>query len=183
MEKNNLLFLLVSAETKHKKNCHTDVKLSENVKIIESNIGNNSKYHLSLLFRIEEDYQQVRLNGSGRSVFVLEAEAKDHLPHIKVRKPSDCLALQRENIVCTDIVTIDVWMGAPFASYTSHPDPPEVWQKAVHHILNTYDPEQCYIVTHCKKTGLGDEVRVQTDSNRIYNGFWNENRWVLSLIR
>ena len=125
----------------------------------------------------------MRLNGSGRSVFVLEAEAKDHLPHIKVRKPSDCLALQREYVVCTDIVSIDVGMGASFASYTSQPEPPEVWQKAVHHILNTYDPEQCYIVTHCKKTGLGDEVRVQTDSNRIYIGVWDKNCRVLSLIR
>ena len=113
-------------------------------------------------------------------------KANDLLAHIKVSQPSDCLALQREHLFCTDIVSIDVWIGSKFTLHVngpSHPEPPEVWQKALQHLLNTYDPEQCYIHTDDTQTGLGDEVRVQTESNSVYVGFWSKTRGVLSLNR
>ena len=139
---------------------------------------------INLLLRLEAGFKQVTVCGFGRSAFVTKAE--DRQVRIEVSQPSDCLALQREDVACTDILVIQVWIGYHFTSVVngpSQPEPPEVWQKALQHLLNTYDPENCFIYTNDTKTGLGDKVRVQTKSNRVYNGFWNENQRVLSLIR
>ena len=139
---------------------------------------------INLLPRLEAGFKQVTVGGSGRSAFVTRAE--DCLVHIEVSQPSDCPALKREDVVCTDILDIHVEIGYSFTSVVNGPsqtEPPEVWQKALQHILNTYNPKKCFIYTNDTKTGLGDEVRVQTKSNRVYNGFWNENQWVLFLIR
>ena len=139
---------------------------------------------INLLLRLEAGFKQVTVCGSGRSAFVTNAEGRQ--AGIAVSQPSDCLGLKREDVVCTDILAIDVWIGSDFTSAVngpSQPEPPEVWQKALQHLLNTYDPELCYIHSDDTKTGLGDEVRVQTKSKRVYNGFWNENQGMLSLIR
>ena len=125
------------------------------------------------------------LSDSGRSAFV--TKAKDRQACIEVSQPSDCLGLKREHVVCIDILVIDVWIGTGFTSAVngpSHPEPPEVWQKALQHLLNTYDPEQCYIHTDDTETGLGDEVRVQVGAKRQrIKGYWDEKHHVLSLIR
>ena len=139
---------------------------------------------INLLLRLEAGFKQVTVCGSGRSAFVTKAEGC--VASIKVSQPSDCLALQREHVVITDTLAIQVWIGYHFTSVVNGPsqtEPSEVWQKALQHLLNTYNPEKCYIHSDDTKTGLGDEVRVQTKSNRVYNGFWNENQQVLSLIR
>ena len=123
-------------------------------------------------------------SGSGRSAFVTKAEGRQVC--IEVSQPSDCLGLQREHVVCTDILAIDVWIGYSFTSTVNGPsqhEPPEMWQKALQHILNIYNPEQCYIHTAYTVTGTGDEVRVQTESKRVYNGFWDEKQCRLSLMR
>ena len=138
---------------------------------------------INLLPRLEAGFKQVTVGGSGRSAFVTRAE--DCLVHIEVSQPSDCLALQREDVVCTDILAIHVVIGYSFTSVVNGPsqtEPPEVWQKGLQHILNIYDPEQCYIHSNLK-TGLGDEVRLQAGTNKVYIGFWDEKQHILSLIR
>ena len=139
---------------------------------------------INLLLRLEAGFKQVTVCGSGRSAFVTKAEGR--VASIKVSQPSDCLALQREHVVITDTLAIQVWIGYHFTSVVngpSQPEPPEVRQTALQHLLNIYDPKKCLIYTYDTKTGLGDEVRVQTNSNKVYNGFWNKNQQVLSLIR
>ena len=139
---------------------------------------------INLLLRLEAGFKQVTVCGSCRSAFVTKADGCQ--VRIYVSQPSDCLALKREHVVCTDNPVIHVWIGYNFTSVVNGPsqtEPPEVWQTALQHLLNTYDPELCYIHSDDSKTGLGNEVRVQTKSNRVYNGFWNENQRVLSLIR
>ena len=125
----------------------------------------------------------MRVNDSDRIAFVTESE---NIVVIHVSQPSDCLILQRDHVVCADIVTIKVHFGDKFTSGINgslEPESSEVWQTALQHLLNTYKPFLCYIFTNSTETGLDDEVRVQTGSNRLYNGFWNENRSVLSFLR
>ena len=126
----------------------------------------------------------MRVAASGRSAFVTRAQGDT--ARIDVNQPSDCLALQRDHIACTEINGIDVWFGYKFTSAvngTAHHESSEEWQKALHHLLNTYKPRLCYIYTGGTETGLGKKVRMEVDTQRCYRGFWNSEKNLLTLKR
>ena len=140
--------------------------------------------HFVLSIRLDPGFRHVRVAGSGRSAFVTKAESDDAT--IEVNQPSDCMALQRQHVLCSEVDSIDVWFGYTFTSRINgpkQPESPEVWQTAVHHLLNTYQPRYCFIYTGGTETGLPDEVRVEVDDKRCYRGFWDDKRLVLSLRR
>ena len=126
----------------------------------------------------------MRVAASGRSAFVIRAQGDTAT--IEVNQPSDCLALQRDHIACTEINGINVMSGYKFTSTVngpSHPESSEEWQKALHHLLNTYKPRLCSIYTGGTETGLGEEVNVEVEGHQHYRGFWDDNKQVLSLRR
>ena len=126
----------------------------------------------------------MRVAASGRSAFVTEVPG--NAATIAVNQPSDCLALQRDHIACTEVSGIDVWFGSIFTSAVngpSHPESCEEWQKALHHLLNTYKPRLCYIYTGGTQTDLGEEVNVEVEEHQNYRGFWDDKHHVLSLTR
>ena len=126
----------------------------------------------------------MRVAASGRSTFVTKAQGNTAM--IEVNQPSDCLALQRDHIACTEVDDIHVWFGYDFTSAVngpSHPESSEEWQKALHHLLNTYKPRYCYIYTRGTETGLGKEVRVEVETQGCYRGSWDSEKDLLSLKR
>ena len=126
----------------------------------------------------------MRVAASGRSAFVTVAQG--NTANIEVNQPSDCLALQRDHIACTEVDDINVWFGSIFTSAVngpSHPESSEEWQMALHHLLNTYKPRFCYIHTRGTETGLGEEVNVEVEEHQRYRGFWDDKHHVLSLRR
>ena len=144
----------------------------------------NQGFLLFLFCRLEPGFRHVRIRGSGRSAFVIEAQ--DDEAKILVNQPSDCLALQVDHIVCTEVDNIDVWFGFKFTSRINgpeHPEPPEVWQTALHHLLSTYKPRYCYLHTGGTETGLGEEVNVVISQQESFSGFWDDEHDVLSIKR
>ena len=140
--------------------------------------------HFSLLFRCQTSFQQLRIHGSKRSAFVIQA--LNGCAVLMVNQPSDCLAFQRNLTGPGEVQTITVWVGHKFTSQINglaEPETPEVWQTALHHLLNTYKPRFCFFHTGGKETGLVEEVRVQAGANNVYIGFWNEKQHTLCLIR
>ena len=126
----------------------------------------------------------MRVAASGRSAFVTWAQGEK--AKIEVNQPSDCLALQRDHIACTEVDDINVAFGYDFASKVNgpeHPESSEEWQKALHHLLNTCKPGYCYIYTGGTETGLGEEVNVEVEEHQRYRGFWDDKHHVLSLMR
>ena len=143
-----------------------------------------SDIHFVLSIRLDPGFRHVRVTGSGRWAFVVKADGLTAV--IAVNQPSDCMALQRQHVVCSEVDSIDVLFGYKFTPKINgpeQPESPEVWQTAVHHLLNTYQPRYCYIHTGGTETGLPDEVRMEVDGKRSYKGFWNDKRLVLSLRR
>ena len=143
-----------------------------------------SDIHFVLFTRLDPGFRHVRVAGSGRWAFVTKAEGDVAL--IEVNQPSDCVALLRQHVVCSKVNSIDVWFGYKFTSRINGPDQtesPEVWQTAVHHLLNTYQPRFCYIYTGGTEAGLPDEVTVEVDGKRCYRGFWDDKQQLLSSIR
>ena len=140
--------------------------------------------HFVLSIRLDPGFRPVRVTGSGRLAFVIEADGLTAV--IAVNQPSDCMALQRQHVVCSEVDSIDVWFGYRFTSQTNgpkQPESPEVWQTAVHHLLNTYRPRYCFIYTGGTETGLPDDVRMEVNGKRCYRGFWDHKQHVLSLRR
>ena len=126
----------------------------------------------------------MRVAASGRSAFVTEVQG--NTATIVANQPSDCLALQRDHIACTEANDIHVWFGYNFTSKVNGPEyleSSEEWQKALHHLLNTYKPHVCYIHTGGTETGLGEEVNVEVEGHQRYRGFWDDKHHVLSLTR
>ena len=126
----------------------------------------------------------MRVEASGRSAFVIEAQGKT--ARIEVNRPSDCLSLQRDHIACTEVDDIQVLIGDRFTSEINgkaQPESPEVWQTALHHLLNTYKPTYCLIDTGGTVTGLGEEVNLEVETQGWYRGFWDEKQHVLSITR
>ena len=126
----------------------------------------------------------MRVAASGRSAFFIRAQG--NTVTIVVNQPSDCLALQKDHIACTEVDDINIWCGHNFTSKVNGPEQPEsseVWQNALHHLLNTYKPRYCYIYTGGTETGLGEEVNVEVEEHQRYRGFWDDKQRVLSLIR
>ena len=140
--------------------------------------------HFVLSIRLDPGFRRVRVNGSGRWAFVIKAEGDEAL--IGVTQPSDCMALLRQHVVCSEGDCISVGFGYRFTLMINgpeKPESPEVWQTAVHHLLNTYQPRYCYIHTKGTETGLPDNVRMEVDGKRCYRGFWDDKQQMLSLRR
>ena len=143
-----------------------------------------SDIHFVLSIRLDPGFRDVTVTSSGRLAFVTKAESDDAT--IEVNQPSDCMALQRQHVVCSEVDSIDVLFEHKFTSRINgpkQPESPEVWWTAVHHILNTYQPSYCHIYTRGTETGLPDNVRMEIDGERCYLGFWDDKQQVLSLIR
>ena len=138
---------------------------------------------LSLLFyRLAPGFRHVRVSGPSMSAFVSVAEGDKAT--ILVNQPGDCLAFQRDDITLNTFESIDVWFGYKFTSQINGPEmfeSPEVWQTALHHLLNTYKPRYCYIHTGGTETGLGEEVRVEGEHEECFRGFWDDKRHLLSI--
>ena len=140
--------------------------------------------HFVLSIRLDPGFRHLRNDGSERLAFVTEADGNK--ADIEVNQPSDCMALQRQHVVCSEFDSIDVWFGYKFTFMINGPqqlESPEVWQTAVHHLLNTYQPLYCFVHIRGTVTGLPYEVTVEVDDKRCYRGLWNDKQDVLSLIR
>ena len=123
---------------------------------------------------MEPSDRYLTLHTSGRLAYVSKADGGE--PEVEVSQPSDCLALQRDDIVCDEIVSMEVLVGYRFTTMINgpaEPEPPCVWQRALQHLLTIYQPQYCYIHTEGTETGLGEEVRVEVAGKGVYIGYWD----------
>ena len=120
---------------------------------------------------------------SSRSVLITIADGKK--VEVDVSQPSDCLLLQREHVQRTEIDLL-VYFGHESIETINGPSehqPPETWQQALHHLLDTYRPGQCYVHTEGFSTGIEDGHQVELADGKCYRAYWNMTCDILSIAR
>ena len=121
---------------------------------------------------------------SSRSVFITKADGTR--VQVGVSQPSDCLLLQRDHVCCTKVDNLHVYFGDTFTETINGPSehqPPETWQQALHHLLDTYKPAECYVYTEGFSTGIEDGHQVELADGECYRAYWNMTRDLLSIAR
>ena len=111
---------------------------------------------------------------SSRSVFITKADGTT--VEVEVSQPSDCLFLRRDHVWCAEVDYLIVYFGDTFVKTINGPSehqPPETWQQALHHLLDTYRPAQCYVNTEGFNTGIEDGHQVELADGKCYRAYLN----------
>ena len=127
-------------------------------------------------------FNQVKIPGSSRSAFVMEAVDNRALIHIS--QPSDCLSLQREDVHCSQVTLLTLVFQNAFTNGINGPveqQPHDTWKEALHHLLNTYRPMWCYMKTGNSDTGIEDGHEVQLAEGTSYGAYWDQSHSVLKI--
>ena len=139
---------------------------------------------LSISGRLKPGFQQVKDPDSSRSVFITRAEGTR--ADVDVSQASDCLLLQRDHVQCShvDVLTVGFDYGLT-NNINGLPEPqsPDTWKKALHHLLDTYRPTYCFILTNGSQTGFQDGHQVDLADGTSYRGFWNKSHSKLTIKR
>ena len=102
-----------------------------------------------------------------------------------VTSPSDCLKLQRSHVKFNQIKDLTVYFGTGLCNSVNgpaHQEPSETWTTALHHILNTFTPDVCFLHTDHYKNGHDDYFTGSLSDGLSYNAYWNERECILSII-
>ena len=134
--------------------------------------------------RSRPGFKEVIIPDSPRSVFITRAEKEE--AKIEVVQPGDCLVLQQHHIDCKKIGQLSVSFESEFITMIYGPaqqESPETWKKALHHLLNTYRPDICFLNTGGSHTGIDNEYKVYVSDGVSYIAYWNELQTILSIVK
>ena len=121
---------------------------------------------------------------SSRSVFITRAEGTR--ADFDVSQPSDCLLLQRDHIQCSHVYILTVGFDNRLTKNINGPpelQSPDTWKEALHHLLDTYRPILCVVLTNGSQTGIQDGHQVELTDGISYRGYWNEFHGQLTFKR
>ena len=110
---------------------------------------------------------------------------------ITASRPSDCLTLRRASVSTDTISTLRLQFDDPFTSSVNgraEGEPPEVWKRAVRHILCTYKPRKLEVhpgklvvgITVQDIFDLGNGLRYDVDWDDRHHIFVIE--WFVSVL-
>ena len=134
--------------------------------------------------RSRPGFKEVIIPDSPRSVFITMAEKEE--AKIEVVQPSDCLVLQRQHIDCKKIDQLSVYFESGFINMIygqAQKQSSEIWKKALHHLLNTYRPDICFLNTGGSHTGIDNEYKIVVSDGPGYIAYWNELQTILSIVQ
>ena len=120
---------------------------------------------------------------SSRSVLIRKADSSDAI--IGVSQPSDCLLLHTDHVRC-GVGNLYVTFDNLFTNSVNGPSeqqPPDMWQEALNHLLNTFRPTWCYFYNGRQSTGIPDGHSVQLEDGTSYGAYWNEDQSHLSITK
>ena len=132
--------------------------------------------------RQKHGFNRVKIPGSSRSAFVIEAVNNKAWIHIS--QPSDCIFLQLDDVQCSQVTELTVAFDDGFTNDINEPveqQPHDTWKEALHHLLNTYRPTWCDMETGISDTGIEDGQKVQLADGTSFGAYWNQLHSVLKI--
>ena len=132
--------------------------------------------------RQKHGFKRVKIPGSSRSTFVMEAV--NNRAWIHISQPGDSVFLKREDVECSQVTKLTVDFHDAFTNDINEPverQPPDTWKEALHHLLNTYRPTWCNMRTGNSDTGMEDGHKVQLADRTSYGAYWNQSHNVLHI--
>ena len=117
----------------------------------------------------------MKVRESTRSIFVLRAEGEEAV--IAASQPSDCLALTRASISTDHIRTLRLQFDHPFTFRVNgrvEDESCEVWKRAIHHLLSTYQPRTLEVQPRRLEIGITGEDTFHLPNSQTYDARWND---------
>ena len=101
-----------------------------------------------------------------------------------ITQASDCLVLN--TAVTSTCKTLNVWCNDDLMQFVNGPaedEPPEMWHKAIRHLLSVY--QQKYLHLHLKdvNTGIKEDFTIDLNGDNLYLALWDSDHMLLSLIK
>ena len=96
---------------------------------------------------------------------------------IAASRPSDCNVLRRASVSTDPISTLRLRFDDPFTRSVNgraEDEPPEVWKRAVCHILCMYKPWKLEVHPGKLVVGITMEDTYDLPNGQIYYGDWND---------
>ena len=115
---------------------------------------------------------------------MLKAEGETAV--ITASRPSDCLTLRRASVSTDPISTLCLQFDDPFTSAVNgraEGEPPEVWKRAVRHILCTYKPWKLEVKPGKLVVGIIAEEAFHLENRQMYHACLNEKHDALEFER
>ena len=122
----------------------------------------------------------MKVRESTRSIFVLRAEGEEAV--IGASQPSDCLSLTRASISTDHIRRLRLQFDDLFTKVVNggvRDEPCEVWKRAVHHLLSTYQPRTLEVQPGRLEIGITAEDTFHLPSSQTYDARWNDKHDIL----
>ena len=104
--------------------------------------------------------------------------------YLMITQASDCLMLN--TAVTSTCKILNVWCNDDLMQFVNGPaedEPPEMWLKAISHLLSVYQPEYLYFHLSGVNTGIKEDYIVNLDGDRCYSTHWNAVQDVLSILQ
>ena len=101
-----------------------------------------------------------------------------------ITQASDCLVLNKA--VTSTCKTLNVWCNDDLMQFVNRPaedEPPEIWLKAIRHLLNVYQPEYLSLHLNDVNTGVMGDFSVNLGDDKFYSAYWNGQQDVLNILR
>ena len=110
---------------------------------------------------------------------------------ITASRPSDCLTLRRASVSTDPISTLCLRFDDPFTRSVNgraEGEPPEVWKRAVRHILCTYKPWKLEVKPGKLEVGITMEDTFDIENGLRYEVCWKDRHhiivieWLVSIL-
>ena len=111
---------------------------------------------------------------------------------IAASRPSDCHVLRRASVSTDPISTLCLQFDDPFTSAVNgraEDEPPEVWKRAVRHILCTYKPWKLEVKPGKLVVGITVQDIFDLKDGLRYDVCWNDRHhilvieWLVSILK
>ena len=131
-----------------------------------------------------DGWERLNIPETKRKAFVKE-DVGGVETFLRFTQPSDLLVVQKP-LTRSSCEVLHIWCNDDLMQFVNGPaedEPPEMWHKAISHLLSVYQPEYLYFHLKDVNTGIMEDFTVNLDGDKLYSAYWNGQQDVLNIMR